>query len=311
MTGYRNLLKICSEAAVSDQYRSEPKVSREFLEQHHEGLIALQTIRNHGDGNAISPLGEKIERFSIWSKPQLPEYPIPAQFKDADDALRGKVCWHLEDLGLKGNDVYEARVEKELSMIRERHCADYFLIVSDLCEKIWERGGIVGPGRGMSASLLVNYLIGITEVNPLEFGLIPERFFSYNLEILPDIDIDTDEKGRKIALEYLAEKYGSDRVAGISVWKGPRKDWYDAAAGNERTTYEADRLENGICPQGVHPSGLLLGRNSLDEYIPLTLHYDSETGVSVSDLLVSEKPINNHKLVYSVAFVFFNASLGE
>lgn len=103
-------------------------------------------------------------------------------------------------------------------MIRERHCADYFLIVSDLCDNVWERGGIVGPGRGSAASLLVNYLIGITEVNPMEFGLLQERFFSYNLDILPDIDIEFDEKGREIAAEYLVEKYGTDHVARLSSY---------------------------------------------------------------------------------------------
>ena len=344
LTGYRNLLKICSEAAVAGLYRGKPRISHDYLAEHHEGLIALsaciggeipqrildndmqgaeeslrwykdvfgedfylevsqhesrkprygtellemQKAANEGifalgkkfgikvvatndvhfvnaedasaqdtllctsTGKLISDRGrlcytgeeylkseeqmleifpehpeaisntmevlDKIERFSIWSKPQLPQYPIPEKFKDADEALRAKVYWHLEDLGLKGNGEYGERIEKELSMIRERRCADYFLIVSDLCEKVWERGGIVGPGRGASASLLINYLLGITEVNPIEFGLIPERFFSYNLDILPDIDIDFDENGQKIAGEYLAEKYGADHVIRLGAF---------------------------------------------------------------------------------------------
>ena len=344
LAGYKNLLKICSEAAVFGQYRGKPRVSHEYLEQHHEGLIALsaciageipqrildndlqgtedalrwykdvfgedlylevsqhesrkpgystkllemQKVVNEGifalgrkfgikvvatnevhfvdaeDASAQDTLlcislgkflsdkerlcytGEeylkseeqmleifpehpeaisntievldKIENFSIWSKPQLPQYPISEKFKDADEALRAKVYWHLEDSGRKGNEEYEERIEKELSMIRERHCADYFLIVSDLCEKVWERGGIVGPGRGSAASLLVNYLIGITEVNPMEFGLLQERFFSYNLDILPDIDIEFDEKGQEIAAEYLTEKYGADHVARLGSY---------------------------------------------------------------------------------------------
>ena len=340
-TGYKNLLKICSEAAVSGQNRGKPRVSHEYLEQHHEGLIALSACiggeipsrildedlqgaeeavlwyrsvfgedfylevsqhksvkpgygtalldmqqaaneaiftlgKKHGvkvvatndvhfvlaedasaqDTHLCSSTGkllkdkdrlcytgqeymkseeemmeifpnhpeaisntievlDKVERFNIWSRPQLPAFKIPEKYKDADDALRGKVYWYLEDHGWNGNKEYEARIEKELAMIRERHCAEYFLIISDLCDKVWERGGIVGPGRGAAASLFVNYLIGITEINPFEFGLLPERFFSYNLNMLPEIDLDFDEKGLKIAQEYLTEKYGNSHVAGI------------------------------------------------------------------------------------------------
>ena len=340
-TGYKNLLKICSEAAVSGQYRGKPRVSHEYLNEHAEGLIALsaciggeipqrildddlqgaedglrwyrkvfgedfylevskhksnkpdygtellemQQAANEGifalaekfgikvvatndvhfvfaedasaqDTHLCSSTGkllkdkerlcytgqeylkseeemmaifpnhpeaisntievlDKIERFSIWSKPQLPGFKIPEKYKDADDALRGKVYWYLEDHGWNGNAEYEARIQKELSMIRERHCAEYFLIISDLCEKVWERGGVVGPGRGATASLFVNYLIGITEINPFEFGLLPERFFSYNPNMLPAIDLDFDEKGLQLAQEYMTEKYGNDHVAGI------------------------------------------------------------------------------------------------
>ncbi|MCQ2172720.1 MAG: DNA polymerase III subunit alpha [Bacteroidales bacterium] len=340
-TGYKNLLKICSEAAVSGQYRGKPRVSHEYLNEHAEGLIALsaciggeipqrildddlqgaedglrwyrkvfgedfylevskhksnkpdygtellemQQAANEGifalaekfgikvvatndvhfvfaedasaqDTHLCSSTGkllkdkerlcytgqeylkseeemmaifpnhpeaisntievlDKIERFSIWSKPQLPGFKIPEKYKDADDALRGKVYWYLEDHGWNGNEEFESRIEKELSMIRERHCAEYFLIISDLCEKVWERGGVVGPGRGAAASLFVNYLIGITEINPFEFRLLPERFFSYNLNMLPAIDLDFDEKGLKIAQEYLSERFGNEHVARI------------------------------------------------------------------------------------------------
>lgn len=370
LTGYKNLLKICSEAAVSGQFRGKPRVSHDYLSSHHEGLIAMSACiggeipqrildddkkgaedalrwykgvfgddfylevsqhksRKPGYGTellemqqaaneAIFMLGQKhgvkvvatndvhfvlaedasaqdtllcsstgkllsdkerlcytgeeylkseeqmleifpehpeaisntvevldkIESFSIWSKPQLLQCPIPEKFKDADDALSAKVYWHLEDLGLKGNEEYEERIEKELSMIRERHCADYFLIVSDLCEKVWERGGIVGPGRGSAASLLVNYLIGITEVNPMKFGLIPEQFFSYNLNVIPDIDLDFDEKGLKIAQEYLKDKYGSDHVAGIITFgkRGSKTAIKDSFRAHGLSANEASKL---------------------------------------------------------------------
>lgn len=135
----------------------------------------------------------------------LPVFPIPEQYKDADDALRGKVYWHLKDLVLNENEEYVERVEKELSMVRERNCANYFLLVSDLCEKVWEQGGVVGPGRGTSASLLINWLLGITEVNPMDLGLVPERFFPYNIDMLPCICIDFDEKGYRIAESYCEQ----------------------------------------------------------------------------------------------------------
>ena len=369
-TGYKNLLKICSEAAVSGQYRGKPRVSHEYLNEHAEGLIALsaciggeipqrildddlqgaedglrwyrkvfgedfyleiskhksnkpdygtellemQQAANEGifalaekfgikvvatndvhfvfaedasaqDTHLCSSTGkllkdkerlcytgqeylkseeemmaifpnhpeaisntievlDKIERFSIWSKPQLPGFKIPEKYKDADDALRGKVYWYLEDHGWNGNEEFESRIEKELSMIRERHCAEYFLIISDLCEKVWERGGVVGPGCGAAASLFVNYLIGITEINPFEFRLLPERFFSYNLNMLPAIDLDFDEKGLKIAQAYLKDKYGSDHVAGIITFgkRGSKTAIKDSFRAHGLSANEASQL---------------------------------------------------------------------
>lgn len=149
----------------------------------------------------------KIERFSIFRETASAEYPLPGKYHNADEALRGKAFWHLEDLGLEGNEDYVNRLEKELGMIRERHCADYFLTVSDMCNKVWEGGGVVGPGRASSASLLVNWLIGITEINPMEYGLLPEKFFGHRTEVYPDISLDFDEKGCLLAEEYLKDRY--------------------------------------------------------------------------------------------------------
>lgn len=177
----------------------------EYLKSEAE---MLDVFPDHPEAvtNTMEVLG-KIERFSIFRETASAEYPLPGKYHDADEALRGKVFWHLEDLGLDGNEDYVNRLEKELGMIRERNCADYFLTVSDMCDKVWEGGGVVGPGRAFSASLLVNWLIGITEINPIEYGLMPERFFGYNTGVYPEMSLDFDEKGCLLAEEYLKDRY--------------------------------------------------------------------------------------------------------
>lgn len=109
---------------------------------------------------------------------------------------------------------YEARAERELSMIEEKQFQSYFLVVADLVVWAKERM-LVGPARGSSAGSLVCYLLRITEVDPIVHHLLFERFIDINRDDLPDIDIDFNDQKRHLCFEYLAEKYGAENVARI------------------------------------------------------------------------------------------------
>lgn len=112
------------------------------------------------------------------------------------------------------DDVYEARLQRELATIAEKKFESYFLVVADLIAWAKQRM-LVGPGRGSSAGSLVCYLLRITEIDPLPHNLLFERFIDLNRNDLPDIDIDFSDSKREQVFVYLAEKYGADKVARI------------------------------------------------------------------------------------------------
>ncbi|MCY4370099.1 MAG: DNA polymerase III subunit alpha [bacterium] len=108
-----------------------------------------------------------------------------------------------------------ARIEHELKIIEEMGFPDYFLIVWDLIRYAKERRIRTGPGRGSAAGSIVSYSLGITDLDPLKYGLIFERFLNPGRREMPDIDMDFDERYRGEVIKYAAEKYGSDHVAQI------------------------------------------------------------------------------------------------
>jgi DNA polymerase III alpha subunit len=111
-------------------------------------------------------------------------------------------------------DEYEARMDRELEAIASKGFDSYFFVVADMIAWAKQRM-LVGPGRGSSAGSLVCYLLGITEVDPLPFKLLFERFIDLTRADLPDIDVDFSDRKRELVFDYLSEKYGRDCVARI------------------------------------------------------------------------------------------------
>lgn len=148
-------------------------------------------------------------------KNHLPVFALPAG-KDADGYLR-ELC----EAGMKGrykNGLSTEAVERlefELKTIERMGFASYFLIVHDYVKWAKDHAVIVGPGRGSAAGSIVAYALGITNLDPIQYGLLFERFLNPDRVSMPDIDMDFDDVKRKDVLEYVSQKYGSDRVAGI------------------------------------------------------------------------------------------------
>lgn len=112
--------------------------------------------------------------------------------------------------------VYKARLDRELKMIREKDFEDYFYVIADLVG--WAKPRmVVGPARGSSCGSLVCYLLGITSIDPIPYGLIFERFIDVNRADLPDIDIDFSDTRRHLVFEYAEQKYGEERVARLGT----------------------------------------------------------------------------------------------
>ncbi|MEY3972794.1 MAG: hypothetical protein RJA71_106 [Actinomycetota bacterium] len=148
----------------------------------------------------------------------LPAFPVP-QGETEDSWLRKEaVRGLLEKMGDRATDEYKVRLNYELDVMANMGFPGYFLVVADLVSHAKEVGIRVGPGRGSAAGSLVAYSLGITGLDPIEHGLLFERFLNPERISMPDIDLDFDERRRSEMIRYATEKYGEDRVAQIITY---------------------------------------------------------------------------------------------
>ena len=148
-------------------------------------------------------------------KLNLPRYKSPEGYADDFDYLR-----HLAQEGLKHRyhrltPAIEERLEYELDVIKQMGFPGYFLIVNDIVNFARESGILVGPGRGSAAGCLVLYSLGITDIDPLRYGLLFERFLTTERISMPDVDIDFIDSRRQEVVDYIRRRYGEDSVAQI------------------------------------------------------------------------------------------------
>ncbi|GHT32303.1 DNA-directed DNA polymerase [Bacteroidia bacterium] len=164
-------------------------------------------------------IADKVTTYSIDNAPLMPDFPIPADYKNADEYLR-----YLTYEGAKKkyqepftNDITE-RIDFELETIQRMGFPGYFLIVQDFIAAARGLGVSVGPGRGSAAGSVVAYCLGITDIDPIKYDLLFERFLNPDRISMPDIDVDFDDEGRGRVLEYVTEKYGKEKVAHIITY---------------------------------------------------------------------------------------------
>jgi DNA polymerase-3 subunit alpha len=170
-----------------------------------------------GHADALARTLEIAERCSVeieLGKILLPKFPLP-EGKDAFDELVEQCETGLVERYGKETPELRERLQFELKTVREMGFADYFLIVSDFVNFAKRNGISVGPGRGSAAGSLAAYCLNITDVDPMRYGLLFERFLNPARKDLPDMDIDFAVAGRDRVINYVAEKYGRDRVAQI------------------------------------------------------------------------------------------------
>jgi DNA polymerase-3 subunit alpha len=160
-------------------------------------------------------IAERAEVDLEFGKILLPQFPVPGGETEVTYLRKLVEEGTHERYGTEpGAEVWE-RVEHELKIIEEMGFPAYFLIVWDLIRHARENGIRVGPGRGSAAGSIVSYVLRITDIDPLRYGLIFERFLNPGRKSMPDIDMDFDERYRGEMIRYAAEKYGHDRVAQI------------------------------------------------------------------------------------------------
>jgi len=304
---------ICINTAKDIDDPNRLRYSKQEYVKSEEEMLAIfndipESIHN------VAGLVDKIEKYSLDHDPIMPEFDLPEGYTDKDE--------YLKVLTYKGADKrwgtltteHTERLDFELAMIAKMGFPGYFLIVQDFLNAARDMGVSVGPGRGSAAGSAVAFCLKITDIDPIKYGLLFERFLNLDRISMPDIDIDFDEDGRESVLKYVVNKYGHDKVAHIitfgsmaakmairdvaRVQKLPLQDadrlaklvperpgitLSDAFAevpelARERessnkliaqTLKYAQVLEGSVRQTGVHACGIIIGKDSLDNYIPL------------------------------------------
>jgi len=171
----------------------------------------------------------KFESYSLSRDVLLPKFDIPEEFVNPKDKIdggkRGEMNYlkHITYLGAEKrypeitNEIRE-RLDFELDIIEKTGYPGYFLIVQDFCNEARKMGISVGPGRGSAAGSAVAYCIGITNIDPIKYDLLFERFLNPERISMPDIDIDFDDDGRDKIIKWVIEKYGQNQVAQIITY---------------------------------------------------------------------------------------------
>ena len=191
----------------------------------------------------------KVERYSINHDPILPNFPLPEGFNDNNEYLRYLV---YEGAKKRWGDSLTAeqteRLDFELDTIKNMGFPGYFLIVQDFIAAARRIGVSVGPGRGSAAGSAVAYCLGITQIDPIKYDLLFERFLNPDRISLPDIDIDFDDDGRADVLRYVTAKYGAEKVAHIITYgtMAAKSAIKDVARVTRLPLAESDRLTKMI-----------------------------------------------------------------
>ena len=177
------------------------------------------------DTKFLQTVYDQCEVYNILNKPMLPTFECP-NHQSEEDYLKQLCRNGWKNLLIKNNKVnteenktkYADRFNYEFGVIKDANLFGYFLIVQDIIRYAQSRGWLTGPGRGSAAGCLISYLIGITQIDPIEYDLLFERFYNSGRNTkdnisLPDIDIDVPTNHRDEVILYLKDKYGHDKVS--------------------------------------------------------------------------------------------------
>ncbi len=219
------LLCIQTGSRLSDERRMRFSTEEFYFKSEDQMLHAFREYPE-----AVANTVKVAERCHVtmeFGRILLPSYAVPDGFADESAYLRhlceeGLVRRYGGRAGADGRVAVEPavreRLEQELAVIESMGFPPYFLIVWDFVHYSKSQGIPVGPGRGSAAGSIVSYLLGITDLDPLTYDLLFERFLNPDRISMPDIDIDFSVEGRERVIEYVAEKYGRDRVAQIATF---------------------------------------------------------------------------------------------
>ncbi|MCL2758859.1 MAG: DNA polymerase III subunit alpha [Treponema sp.] len=254
-----------------------------------------------------------VPNIDVKELPQyLPEFEIPAGFKNADEYLR-----HLTNEGLKKRypdkmEEIKERAEFELSTIINMGFTGYFLIVADFISYAEKRRIPVGPGRGSGAGSIVAYALRITDIDPLKYGLLFERFLNPERVSMPDFDIDFANYGRDEVINYVTEKYGKERVGQIITFGtlGAKQVIKDVARTLGISIPESDMITKLIPRQMPEQQDVTLA-NSIENEPRLKELQQDPRYTELFELAFKLEGLNRHSSLHAAGVVIGKSPLIE
>ena len=300
---YKDMMRRLDYLYGKDRMMSFNKFDIHLLsyEEIHDAMLKQDIYREDIYENTLE-IANKIEDYNIKEHLDL----LPVQYKDPDKELTNLAFAGLEEKHLTsswlGNDIYELRLMEEIEIIRDKKFAPYFLVVSNMINWAKKEGILVGPGRGSSAGSLLCYLLGITEIDPIEHGLLFFRFINPERNDFPDIDTDIQDSRRDEVKDYLVRQYR--HVASIATFlefkdKGVVRDvsralniplsdvnkalklvdtWDEFCLSKTTAWFRekypeveqyGEQLRGRIRGTGIHAAGVVTSKNPIFRYAPL------------------------------------------
>ncbi len=269
------LLCIQTGSRLAEEDRLRFTSQEFFLKTEEEMRIAF---RDHPE--AVANTLEVAERCNVeieLERMLIPHYPVPEGYTEASYLREQCEKGLARRYGETVRPEVRERLETEMAVIEKMGFPPYFLVVWDFVSYAKAEGIPVGPGRGSAAGSIVSYLLGITDLDPITYDLLFERFLNPDRISMPDIDIDFSVAGREKVIDYVAKKYGRDRVAQIATFGTikARQAIRDAARVMDVPYGQADRIAK-LVPEVLD---ITLDACLADPKCELKLAYDSDPQV--------------------------------
>ena len=222
-------------------------------------------------------IAEKCNFDFEFGNTKLPNYEVPEEFETHSDYFK-KICYDgfKERYGEEPDEEIKSRLEYEISVIEKMGYVDYFLIVWDFINYAKSVGIPVGPGRGSGAGSIAAYSMGITDIDPIKYSLLFERFLNPERISMPDFDIDFDYERRQEVIDYVGRKYGKDHVSQIITFgtMSARMVIRDVASALDFPYAEADKLAKMV-PMELH----ITIKKALEQNVELANLYESDANI--------------------------------
>ena len=298
------LLAVQTRKTIDDKDRLTLSDNEVYVQSPEEMLEKFKDIPE-----AVENTYKIVEKCNIdieLGKIRLPHINIPKEHKDPSDYLKSLCYQKFKDRYELNDNKAKERLAFELGIIDKSGFSSYMLIVSDIISWAKSQGIIVGPGRGSAAGSVISYILGITNLDPIKYGLLFERFMNPDRISMPDIDVDIEDIRRQEVISYVSDKYGKDYVAQIITFGTmfARGSIRDAGRALGYPLSQCDRIAKMI------PFNTSLS-SSLESIKELREEYNDPSSKKLIDIAINLEGVVRHSSTHACGVVIGDKPIVE